>query len=137
MTIGVNGASKTYDFEPYADLAVSLGAPAKVRHNHSLAYTVAITNNGPATAQNLIAYLAVPSGVTVTNNGGGSSFLGLLLWSRPSLASGQITTYTVTGTATAAKGTQLTALDAGLSRTPDPGTGNPFNDLASAVTKVT
>lgn len=137
LTIGVNGNARTYDFEPYADLAVSLGAPAKVRHNHSLTYTVTVKNNGPATAQNLVMLLAVPSGVTVTNAGGGTPFLGLLAWSQPSLASGQTVTHTVTGTVTAAKGTQLTALDAGSSRTPDPGAGNPFNDLASAVTKVT
>jgi uncharacterized repeat protein (TIGR01451 family) len=137
LSVGVNGVDTTYDFEPYADLQVSLNSAVKVRHNKPITYTVSVTNAGPAPAQNLTIALKVPAGVTVTNAGGGVPFLGLYGWTQPSLGAGQTVTKTVTGTVTAAKGSQLIALDAAASRTPDPGAGGPLNNFGAFVTTVT
>jgi len=64
----------------------------------STVYTITITNNGPSTAQNIVVSDALPAGTTVMSwtNSLGQSGSGPLNETLPTMANGEIVTYTVT-----------------------------------------
>ena len=120
---------------PSADVAAAVGAASTVAHGASITETVAVTNNGPSDATNVVTGVVVPRGFTVTNPGGGTRLgSSVVLFTEPTLAAQATVTYTVVLTAPATpQGTELGALSA-ASPTPDP---NPANNSARKTVTVT
>lgn len=86
-----------------ADVQASVFGPADVGAGASVAYTVTLTNLGPASATSVILQDTLPTGVTfVSATGGGTNSGGVVTWPTfASIASGAGFTYTVTVTAPA------------------------------------
>ena len=110
-----------------ADLDVSINGPVKVAPSSTFIATVTITNQGPATATNIGALAFLPSGLTVLAHPGGSEFLGVLAWTKSSLASGASVSYSVTLRASGKVSTSLTVAAASIG-VADP---KPANNVAS------
>ncbi|AWH84816.1 hypothetical protein HYN59_06615 [Flavobacterium album] len=89
-------------------------------------YTVTVTNNGPAAAENVHVSNAVPAGITAfswTGTNGSSGTNTALDDTIASLASGETVTYTITLTVPAAYTGNLVSQTAVTSDTPDPTPG--------------
>jgi uncharacterized repeat protein (TIGR01451 family)/fimbrial isopeptide formation D2 family protein len=93
---------------PNADLVVtkSQPSPATVNPGGTITYTVTVTNNGPATASNVVVTDTLPTGTTFGSaSNGGTQAAGVVTWNGTttpalvSLANGASQTFTVTVTA--------------------------------------
>lgn len=116
-----------------ADLRVSIAAPSSLAVGASGSVKATVRNAGPQAAGPTLTGVYVPSRFTITNPGGGTARYGLVLFTAPTLASGQSITYTVTVKAGASKG--RTGFVAGaLSATADP---NGYNNVAAAILTIT
>ena len=92
------------------DLAVNLTNAASTLHaGRSMTYCVTATDNGPFTATGVSVVLTLPSGVTVTNAGGGTVSANTVTWSVAKLLTGKHVNFKVTVHDTATSGTTLTA----------------------------
>ncbi|MGA8723808.1 MAG: hypothetical protein WB565_02095 [Acidimicrobiales bacterium] len=118
------------------DLAVSLTNAASTLHaGRSMTYCLTATDNGPFTATGVSVVLTLPSGVTVTNAGGGTVSANTLTWSVAKLLTGKHVNFKVTVQDTATSGTTLTATaSVAGSPAPDP---NLSNNSASSSTTIT
>jgi uncharacterized repeat protein (TIGR01451 family)/fimbrial isopeptide formation D2 family protein len=93
---------------PNADLVVtkSQPSPATVNPGGTITYTVTVTNNGPATATNVVVTDTLPAGTTFTSaSNGGTQAAGVVTWNSTttpalaSLANGASQVFTITVTA--------------------------------------
>jgi uncharacterized repeat protein (TIGR01451 family) len=145
-TPGNNSATDTDTLTASADVSVTkTDSPDPVVVNNNITYTITVTNNGPSDAQSLSLSDAVPANTTlvsVTTPAGWSRTdavpvggTGTLTFTRPSLASGGSSVFTVVvnvnnGTA---NGTTITNTANVSSATTDP---TPGNNSATATTLV-
>ena len=119
---------------PVADLSIAKTAPMSVLAASNLTYTVIVTNLGPSSASSVVVTDTLPAGVTfVSATGGGANNSGVVNWSLGTLASGQVSNFTVTVTARAS-GT-LTNVASVTSPTLDPHLLN--NATPPVITTVT
>jgi uncharacterized repeat protein (TIGR01451 family) len=145
-TPGNNSATDTDTLTPSADVSVTkTDSPDPVQAGSNITYTVTVTNNGPSDAQSLSLSDAVPANTTLVSvttpagwtrtdlvpNGG----TGTLTFTRPTLAGGASSVFTVVvnvnaGTAT---GTTISNTATVSSTTADP---TPGNNSATATTSV-
>ncbi|MBO0359405.1 T9SS type A sorting domain-containing protein [Hymenobacter sp. BT186] len=120
---------------PTTDLVVRLTGPASVVSGSSATYTVTTTNNGPATATNVVTTVAIPAGLTgVTVSGGGTynAATGVVTFpATASLLNGSATSNTITYTEPN-MGTVRNVASA-TSTTVD---SQPANNTASVATQV-
>ena len=111
------------------DLAVSLTNAASTLHaGRSMTYCLTATDNGPFTATGVSVVLTLPSGVTVTNAGGGTVSANTLTWSVAKLLTGKHVNFKVTVQDTATSGTTLTAT-ASVAGSPAPDPNSPTTPL--------
>jgi uncharacterized repeat protein (TIGR01451 family) len=145
-TPGNNSATDTDTLTASADVSVSkTDAPDPVIAGNNITYTITVTNNGPSDAQSLSLSDAVPANTTlvsVTTPAGWTRTdavpaggTGTLTFTRPSLAAGVSSIFTVVVNVTAgtANGTTITNTANVSSTTADP---TPGNNSATATTLV-
>jgi uncharacterized repeat protein (TIGR01451 family) len=120
---------------PVADLqVVKVASDDTIGNGDSLSYTITVTNNGPAPAENAVLVDTVPFGLTVDSvSPAPSSVDGLVYtWNLGTLANGASAVITINTTAAAAGFVAVNTANA-ISETPDP---NPFNNTSSTSTAV-
>ncbi|HEX6178599.1 MAG TPA: DUF11 domain-containing protein, partial [Thermoanaerobaculia bacterium] len=124
-----------------ADVSIAKTGPATVGPSSNIAYTITVTNSGPAAASSIIVTDAIPAGTTfVSASGAGFTCstpavggTGTVNCSMASLAAAASATLTLTVNANA--GTTTVTNTASVSATTsDP---NPANNSSSATTNVT
>jgi uncharacterized repeat protein (TIGR01451 family) len=146
-----NDATATTEVLTAADLSVTkTDSPDPVEAGGDITYTITVTNNGPGSAGNGVLTEAVPSGTTFVSISGASmggptgecevtpelGSTGQIECSLPTLASGDVVTYTLTVHVleTENNGATITnTASVGSSTNADP---NPANDSATATTAV-
>jgi hypothetical protein len=112
-----------------ADVAAALSCPHRLTVGRSGRCVLTVTDHGPAVARSVTAAVALPAGLARVSCSRGCARHGsLVTWTRPALAAGASSTFTVTVKATRAG----KAVPAGLavSRSPDP---DLFNNFALAT----
>jgi len=145
-TPGNNSATDTDTLVPSADVSVTkTDSPDPVQAGNNITYTITVTNNGPSDAQSLSLSDAVPANTTLVSvstpagwtrtdvvPAGGT---GTLTFTRPTLAAGASSIFTVVVNVTAgtATGTTITNTATVSSTTADP---TPGNNSATATTQV-
>lgn len=106
-----------------ADSSVTLNCPSTVSVNSTVTCTITVTNDGPATANDVNLSVVFPSSLTSPSLSGGGTISGqTITWSALSLASGASTTLTFSATASAAGKARFNA--ALLQTSPDPSMSN-------------
>ncbi len=129
--------SQVVNFALGTDLSITMTAPAFVSLGGSLAYTLSVTNNGPATASNVSVSDPLPAGVTfVSASGTGWTCgfaAGTVTCTLPTLAVGAASPITINTTATGSPGTTRSNTATVSSATTDP---TPANNSANAITLV-
>ena len=118
----------------FADLVVAKSGPATTTSQSAIAYTINVTNNGPATAVNVVVFDTLPADVTfVSASSGGALSNNIVSWpALTNLASGARTNYSVT--VTAPIGGSITNVASGDLDNVDPTPGN--NDGSSTNSRV-
>ncbi|MDB6066752.1 MAG: type fimbrial biosis protein PilY1 [Pedosphaera sp.] len=122
---------------PMADLIVLLSGPTNVTLGSNFSYTVVVTNNGPATATNVVAKDKLPAGLTfVSASGGGVFSSNLLTWPTiPSLAQGATTNFIITVGVTVMG--QYTNVALATSSTADPNVTNNNGSSPNSIVATT
>lgn len=82
--------------KPSADLSVTISGPSAAADGSSFTETITVDNHGPSTATDIVTGVAIPQGLTVTADPGGSQIGRVVYWKDPSLAAGATVIYTVT-----------------------------------------
>ena len=119
-----------------ADVVTASSGAATILAGANLTYTIAITNNGPSTATNVVVKDTIPPTATFYSaSGGGTYSAGIVTWPGFNLASGATTTFTLTVTAPA-NGT-LTNSALSTATTYDPDASNNNGSSGAVVTTVT
>ncbi len=118
-----------------ADVAATVSGPASVLPGATFNYTVAVTNNGPSPATNVVLSDALPATVIFVSASNGGTLSGsVVTWPAiASLANGGSVTYTITVTAPSS-GTLLDVASS-TSATADATPAN--NDGSAAASRVT
>jgi 6-phosphogluconolactonase (cycloisomerase 2 family) len=117
-----------------ADLKISIAGPKSVTKGSSFTETVTVANAGPAAATSVITALGVPSGLTITNPGGGAVVHSVIYFTAASIPASGSVSYQVTLKAGAnAHGTVLLAAATASAQVRDP---NYFNNATAAVIAV-
>ncbi len=141
IQLGMGQAGTQYNFgeklPPNADVAIVKTASVPVStYGSQLTYTLAVTDNGPATAQGVVVTDALPASETfVSASGPGwtvSNTGNTVTASMPSLAVGTTSDITIVVTVPSAK-TTLTNTATVTSQTPD---NNPTNNTSTVTTVV-
>jgi hypothetical protein len=135
--LGGGVATATVTVSGETDLAVTIAADAAVLAGAPLAYTITLTNVGPATVPAATLVLTLPplGGVTFAPSAGGYD-AATGAWTGLNLAAGASATLTFTGTVSAAATGTLTAV---VTAFPPLGFSDPNvpNNVAAATTTVT
>lgn len=116
-----------------ANLSVVKTGPALVQDGGSITYTVAVTNNGPATAQSVVMTDAIPSEITgaaATPSQGSCS--GSFTCNLGDIASGSTATVTITGTVSTSSSSVSNTASAS-SNNPDPDGSNNSSTTTATV----
>ena len=118
-----------------ADLVVTMSAPSTNQAGSGFPVSVTVTNDGPATSNNIVVGLLVPKALDILNQGNAKKIGRLLGWFHTPLAAGDSVTYTVwlCSTTTDSGKTLIPAAALSLS-TPDP---NYLNNIAADVVTFT
>lgn len=142
-TTGNNTASSSGTVTATSDVQLTKNGPAAAASTANVAYTVVVTNAGPADAQNVVMTDTVPTGSTfVSISQTGAAFnctappaggTGPISCSIPTLTFGASTTFTITVTTPPATTTTLNNTATVTTSTTDP---NPLNNTASTTTVV-
>jgi uncharacterized repeat protein (TIGR01451 family) len=111
------------------DLAIGKSGAATIPATSNLAYTISVTNNGPAGVSSVTVTDALPAGVGfVSASGNWATNNGLVTWSLGTLASGQVSNLTLT-IAAPVSGTLTNAASVG----PLLNDSNPANNMTPPV----
>jgi uncharacterized repeat protein (TIGR01451 family) len=116
-----------------ADLSVVKSGPAFVANGGPVTYTITVTNNGPATAHNVVVADSVPAsitGATATPSQGSCS--GSFSCNLGDIASGGTATITIHGTVSTSSSSVANTACAS-SDNPDPDTGNNCSTTRATV----
>ena len=118
-----------------ADLVVTMSAPSTNQAGSGFPVSVTVTNDGPATSNNIVVGLLVPKDLDILNQSNAKKIGRLLGWFHTPLAAGDSVTYTVwlCSTTTDSGKTLIPAAALSLS-TPDP---NYLNNIAADVVTFT
>ena len=128
-----NSASASLNGSPLADLAVTKSGPATVTPGDNVVYSVAVTNNGPSDAANVVVADPTPAGLAFVGNAGGC--VSAYPCALGSVASGSTVTITTTYQVPAdySGANPIVNIASAVSDTPDPDTAN---NQGSAQTNV-
>ena len=108
-----------------ADLSITMSGPTSAADGSSFTEKVTVKNAGPANAGNVLTTVIVPTGLTVTNTGGGQLVAGTTYWTANQIAAGGQASYTVTFKVGAhAGGTALIPAGTASLANPDPNYAN-------------
>jgi len=131
---GNNTSTVTTSVNHNADLSVVKTGPAFVANGGSITYTVTVTNNGPAPANNVMVSDTIPSsitGATATPSQGSCS--GSFSCSLGNLASGASATVTITGTVSSTSGSSVSNTACASADSPDPAPANNCSTTTATV----
>lgn len=116
-----------------ADLSVVKTGPAFVADGGSIAYTITVTNNGPATAHNVVVTDSVSASITgATATPSQGSCTGTFTCNLGDIASGGSATISIHGTVSTT-GASVSNTACASSNNPDPNTGNNCSTTTATV----
>ena len=120
-----------------ADVEVTKAGPTAVDAGANYTYTLTVSNNGPATAADVVIADVLPGAVTfVSASVGGSESGGTVTWPTVSLTNGQSVQRTVTVTAPASGSVTNTASATATTADPDASNNDGSDASAQVVTNV-
>ncbi len=133
-----NTATTETPVEALADLEITKSvAPAEVRLDEQITFTMRVTNHGPSTATGVVVTDALPAGVTFVSATGDSGSCadtaGTVTCTIPSLPAGATATITIVTTRTGPAPITNTATVDGAERDPDESNNTATASLTSSV----
>lgn len=118
-----------------ADVTVSKSGPATVLEGGTVAYSIAVHNSGPSSAQDVVVSDTLPAGFTLDPASTTGTLVGnVLSWSVGTLALDQVVALSFAGTVTAAAGSTLLNVASSTSSTIDTVPAN--NDGSADASRV-